>query len=115
MNSKNDILIYQTEDGKTKIDVKIENETVWMTQKSIAELYQTTTQNITQHIKSIYRDKELEKNSTCKNYLQVQNEGNRKVEREVNFYNLEIIISVGYRVRSHRGTQFRRWATERLN
>lgn len=114
-NASTEIIIYQTEDGKTKIDVKLENETVWMTQKAIAELYQTTPQNITLHIKNIYEEGELEENSTCKNYLQVQTEGNRTVQRNSRHYNLELIIAVGYRVRSSRGTQFRRWATERLN
>ena len=115
VENKTDILIYQLEDGKTKIDVRLENETVWMTQKAIAELYQTTPQNITLHIKNIYKEGELEENSTCKNYLQVQTEGNRRVQRNSRHYNLEMIIAVGYRVRSSRGTQFRRWATERLN
>jgi len=115
INNNSDILIYQTEDGKTKIDVKIEDNTVWMTQKAIAELYQTSSQNITMHIKRIYNEGELIEEATCKYYLQVQNEGTRKVERKLNFYNLEIIIAIGYRVRSNRGTQFRRWATERLN
>ena len=115
VENKTDILIYQLEDGKTKIDVRLENETVWMTQKAIAELYQTTPQNITLHIKNIYEEGELEENSTCKNYLQVQTEGNRRVQRNSRHYNLEMIIAVGYRVRSSRGTQFRRWATERLN
>ncbi|MBO1265271.1 virulence RhuM family protein [Proteiniclasticum sp. SCR006] len=115
MENKTDILIYQLEDGKTKVDVRLENETVWMTQKAIAELYQTTPQNITLHIKNIYEENELEENSTCKNYLQVQTEGNRRVQRNSRHYNLEMIIAVGYRVRSSRGTQFRRWATERLN
>ena len=115
MENKTDILIYQLEDGKTKIDVRLENETVWMTQKAIAELYQTTPQNITLHIKNIYEEGELEENSTCKNYLQVRTEGNRTVQRNSRHYNLEMIIAVGYRVRSSRGTQFRRWATERLN
>ena len=95
--------------------MRLENETVWMTQKAIAELYQTTPQNITLHIKNIYEEGELEENSTCKNYLQVQTEGNRRVQRNSRHYNLEMIIAVGYRVRSSRGTQFRRWATERLN
>lgn len=115
MENKTDILIYQLEDGKTKVDVRLENETVWMTQKAIAELYQTTPQNITLHIKNIYEEGELEENSTCKNYLQVQTEGNRTVQRNSRHYNLEMIIAVGYRVRSSRGTQFRRWAIERLN
>lgn len=115
MENKTDILIYQTENGKTKIDVRLEDKTVWMTQKSIAELYQTTPQNITLHIKNIYLESELEESSTCKDYLQVRNEGNRTVQRNVRHYNLEMIIAVGYRVRSNRATQFRRWATERLN
>jgi len=115
LNQKTGIIIYQTEDGKTKVDVKIENETVWMTQASIAELYQTTPQNITMHIKNIYVENELDKDATCKKYLQVQSEGNREVKRNKNFYNLEMIIVIGYRVRSHIGTHFRRWATVRLN
>lgn len=115
VENKTDILIYQLEDGKTKIDVRLENETVWMTQKAIAELYQTTPQNITLHIKNIYEEGELEENSTCKNYLQVRTEGNRRVQRNSRHYNLDMIIAIGYRVRSSRGTQFRRWATERLN
>jgi len=112
---KSDLLIYQTEDGKTKIDVKLENETVWMTQKAIAKLYQTSPQNIIMHIKNIFSEGELNENATCKNYLQVQNEGNRQVQRNLIHYNLEMIIAIGYRVRSSRGIQFRRWATERLN
>ncbi|MEK3720872.1 virulence RhuM family protein [Paenibacillus sp. FSL H8-0034] len=115
MDNRTDILIYQTEDGNTKIDVKLENGTVWMTQKAIADLYQTTAQNITLHIKHIYEEDELIQDSTCKEYLQVQFEGLREIKRNVKHYNLEMIIAIGYRVRSHRGTQFRRWATERLN
>ncbi len=115
MPTESDILIYQTEDGNTKIDVRLENETVWMTQRAISELYQTSTQNITLHIKNIYEEGELEHKSTCKDYLQVQNEGIREVKRKVKHYNLEVILAVGYRVRSHRGTQFRQWATARLN
>jgi len=86
-----------------------------MTQKAIAELYQTTSQNITLHIKNVYEEYELHQDSTCKEYLQVQVEGSREIKRSIKHYNLEMIISIGYRVRSHRGTQFRRWATERLN
>ena len=115
MEHKNDLLIYQTEDGKTKIDVRLENETVWMTQKAIAELYQKSVNTINEHIKSIYAEGEIEENRTIRENRIVQTEGNREVERTVQFYNLELIIAVGYRVRSHRGTQFRRWATERLN
>lgn len=114
MQNGTDILIYQTEDGHTKIDVRLENKTVWMTQKAIAELYQTSPQNITLHIKNIYEEGELEEESTCKYYLQVQNEGTREVKRKAKHYNLEMILAIGYRVRSHRGTQFRQWSTERL-
>jgi hypothetical protein len=115
MENNTGILIYQTEDGTTKIDVRLENETVWMTQKAIAELYQKGINTINEHIKNIYIEGELDENSTIRKNRIVQNEGNRMVEREVSFYNLEMIIAIGYRVRSHRGTQFRRWATERLN
>src|SRR5690625_4009621 len=111
MDNKTDILIYQTEDGNTKIDVRLEDETVWMTQKGIAELYQTTPQNITLHIKNIYEELELAEKAICKDYLQVQKEGSREVKRKTLHYNLDMIIAIGYRVRSHRGTQFRRWAT----
>ena len=109
------LLLYQTEDGQTRIEVRLQDETVWMTQAAIAELYQTTTQNITIHLKAIYREGELDESATCKEYLQVQQEGKRRVSRSRKFYNLPAILAVGYRVRSHRGTQFRRWATERLN
>lgn len=115
MENNTDILIYQTEDGTTRIDVRLENETVWMTQKAIAELYQKGINTINEHIKNIYIEGELEENSTIRKNRIVQNEGDRRVQREVSFYNLEMIIAIGYRVRSHRGTQFRRWATERLN
>ena len=108
------ILIYQPEGGRTRIDVRLEGETVWMTQAQMAELFQTTPQNITLHIKTIYDDGEAVELATCKNYLQVQTEGAREVRRSLKHYNLDMIIAVGYRVRSHRGTQFRRWATERL-
>lgn len=115
MENETDILIYQMEDGKTKIDVRLENETVWMTQKAIAELYQKNVRTINEHIVNIYVEGELEENSTNRKNRIVQNEGTRTVQREVSFYNLEIILAIGYRVRSQRGTQFRRWATERLN
>jgi hypothetical protein len=115
MVNNSDILIYQTEDGNTKIDVKLENGTVWMTQKAIVELYQKGASTISEHIKHIYEEEELEEGATIRKNRIVQTEGKRQVEREVSFYNLEMIIAIGYRVRSHRGTQFRRWATERLN
>lgn len=108
------ILIYQAEDGKTHINVRMEGDTVWLTQSAMAELFQTSSQNITMHIKNIYAEGELSEEVTCKDYLQVQSEGGREVQRTLKHYNLEVIIAVGYRVKSHRGTQFRRWATERL-
>ena len=113
-DNNSEILIYQTEDGQTKIEVRMENETVWLTQAQMAELFQTTPQNITLHIKNVYNEGELSEGSTCKEYLQVQQEGKRNVKRKTKFYNLDVIISVGYRVKSHRGTQFRIWATQRL-
>ena len=111
---ENKIIIYQTQDGQTKIDVRIENETVWLTQNQMAELFQTTKQNISLHIKNIFEEGELTEDSTVKDYLTVQNEGSRKVSRNVTHYNLDVIISVGYRVKSLRGTQFRIWATQVL-
>jgi hypothetical protein len=114
IENNSEILIYQTEDGLTKIDVKMENETVWLTQAQMSELFQTTPQNITLHIKNVYTEGELSEDSTCKENLQVQQEGSREVKRKTKFYNLDVIISVGYRVKSHRGTQFRIWATQRL-
>lgn len=113
-DESNKFLIYQPEDGKTRISVRLEGETVWLTQASMAELFQTTKQNISFHINNIFQERELDRKSTVKKYLTVQQEGNREVRRELDYYNLEAIISVGYRVHSHRGTQFRRWATERL-
>lgn len=109
------ILLYTTPDGNEKIEVRLENETVWLTQSAMAELFQTTPQNITMHLKEIYAEGELTEDATCKENLQVQNEGQRQVGRTRKFYNLNAILAVGYRVRSHRGTQFRKWATERLN
>ena len=107
---ENKIIIYQTEDGQTKIDVRLENDTVWLTQAQMAELFQKTPQNITMHIRNAYSEGELEKEVTCKEYLQVQTEGKRTVKRIQKFYDLDVIISVGYRVKSKRGTAFRIWA-----
>ena len=114
MNDSSDIIIYQTEDGVTQIEVRLENENVWLTQQQMADLYQTTRPNIVQHIRNIYEEGELEQFATCKNFLQVRQEGNRQVSREIPFYNLDMIISLGYRVKSRIATNFRRWATERL-
>ena len=108
------ILLYKTDDGHSRIEVRLENETVWLSQALMAELFQTTTQNITIHIKGIYEDGELDELATCKEYLQVRQEGARQVRRSLKHYNLDMILAVGYRIRSHRGTQFRQWATERL-
>ena len=110
----NQIIIYQSDDGETRIDVKFTDETLWLSQQQMAELYQTTRPNIVQHIRNIYADGELDEPSTCKNFLQVRQEGTRHVSREIPFYNLDMIISLGYRIRSVIATHFRRWATERL-
>lgn len=109
-----EIVIYQTEDGHTKIDVRMEDETVWLSQVQMAELFQTTKQNISLHINNAIGDGEIELSATVKEYLTVQKEGLREVKRNIKFYNLDVIISVGYRVKSLRGTQFRRWALEIL-
>ena len=108
---KGEILIYQSESGDTKIDVYLEDGTVWLSQALIAELYQTTPQNIIMHTKNIYKDCELTEAATCKQSLQVQIEGSRTVKRSVKYYNLDMILAIGYRVRSHIGMQFRNWAT----
>ena len=109
-----EILLYQTEDGRTRIECRFENETLWLTQAQIAELFQTTPQNITLHLKAIYTEGEQSEEATCKSYLQVRPEGGRRVQRQVRHYRLEVVLAVGFRVRSHRGTQFRQWATARL-
>jgi hypothetical protein len=114
MQSKSEILIYQSADGNTKVDVRLEDETVWLSQSQLADMFQTTKQNISLHIKNIFEEGELEPEATVKDYLTVQNEGGRKIKRLVQWYNLDIIISVGYRVKSHIGTHFRIWATQRL-
>ena len=113
-NVNGDIIIYQTDDGLTKIDVRVENETVWLSQQQMAELFGTSRTNIIEHINNIYAEEELDKESTCQNFRQVRKEGNRNVTREIPFYNLDMIISLGYRIKSKIATNFRRWATERL-
>jgi hypothetical protein len=107
-------LFYQTKDGRVKIEVRFEGKTVWLPQKLLAELFQVTVPTINEHIKGIYADGELEPAATIRKFRIVQNEGVRQVYRQVDFYNLDMILSVGYRVRSHRGVQFRRWATDSL-
>lgn len=109
------IVLYQTEDGRTRIQCRFENQTIWLTQAQIAELFQTTAQNVTLHLKAIFAEGELVEAATCKDYLQVRREGPREVARSLRHYRLEAILAVGYRVRSHRGTQFRQWATARLS
>ena len=112
---ENNIIIYQDEDGVTKVSVKFSDEDIWLTQNQIAEIYKTTQQNISLHIKNIYKDNELEKNSTNKEFLLVQNEGNRQIKRNIDHYNLDMIIALGYRVQSQVATRFRVWATQRLH
>jgi len=108
------IIIYQTKSGETKLDVRFQDETVWLTQKLMADLFQTTPQNITIHLKNIFEEGELEEKATCKDFLQVQIEGNREVKRKRIYYNLDAIISVGYRIKSNVATKFRQWATSQL-
>ena len=114
MDNHGEMIIYQTEDGLTKIDVNMQDETVWLTQQQMADLFQTSRTNVVEHIKHIYDEGELDENSTCRKFRQVRKEGNREVTREMPFYNLDMIISLGYRVKSSIATNFRRWATERL-
>jgi hypothetical protein len=111
---KSEFLVYQTEDGRVKLDVRLDNETVWLTQQMMADLFQTTIPNISMHIRNIYEDGELTSEATIKKFLTVRREGQRSVQRELDFYNLDMIISVGYRVKSHVATRFRIWATQRL-
>lgn len=114
MNVEDKIIIYQTEDGQTQVDVRMENETVWLTQAQMAELFQTDRTSIVRHINNIYKIKELEREATCAKIAQVQLEGNRRVTRLIPFFNLDMIISVGYRVNSKRGVKFRQWANRIL-
>lgn len=111
---KSHFLVYQAEDGTLKIDVRLEDESVWLTQSLMAELFQTSQQNISHHIRAIYEEGELLPEATHKKYLSVRQEGVRQVQRELEYYNLDMIISVGYRVKSHLATRFRIWATQRL-
>jgi len=111
---KSNLIIYQAPDGSTKIDAFIENETVWLTQNQMAELFQTTKQNISLHLKNIYEEGELIEEATVKDFFTVQKEGARNVKRNLSHYNLDVVISVGYRVKSHVATKFRIWATERI-
>ena len=111
---KGEIIIYTSEDGSVSLDTKLENETIWLTQDMMTKLFETTKQNISLHINNIYKDEELDKTSTVKDFLTVRKEGNRTVSRNIEYYNLDMIIAVGYRVNSKRATQFRKWATNTL-
>ena len=113
-NEYGEILIYQTDDGQTNIEVKIEDDTVWLTQQQMSELFQTSRTNVVEHIKHIYEEGELDEISTCRNFRQVRKEGNREVTRQIPYYNLDMIISLGYRIKSVIATRFRHWATKRL-
>lgn len=113
-DNKGHFLVYQAEDGRLKLDVRLEGETVWLTQPMMAELFQTTQQNISQHVLNIYQEGELAPEATHKKFLSVRQEGQREVKRLLDFYNLDMIISVGYRVKSHVATRFRIWATQQL-
>lgn len=114
MQNTGEILLYRTEDGRTEIQVTLQDETVWLSQAQMAELFQKDVRTINEHIKNIYEDGELQKEPTIRKFRIVQTEKKRKVTRTIDFYSLDVIISVGYRVKSHRGTQFRIWATQRL-
>ena len=111
----NDIMIYEDKDGITRVNVKFIDEDIWLTKYHIADIYKTTRQNIEQHINNIYADKELDTETTFKNFLQVKKEGNRSVKRNIDHYNLDMIIALGYRVQSEVAVRFRIWATKRLH
>ena len=113
-SSKGEILFYQSDDGQEKLQVRLEDETVWLTQQQIADLFQTTVPNISMHIRNIYEEGELTQEATVKEFLTVRKEGSRQVQRKLDFYNLDMIISVGYRVKSAVATRFRIWATQKL-
>jgi len=115
MSEKNEIMIYEDKDGLIRVNVKFQNEDVWLTQNQISDIYQTTQENISMHISNIYKDKELLSDSTHKKFLLVQKEGNRSVKRSIDHYNLDMIISLGYRVQSESAVRFRIWATQRLH
>lgn len=115
IDSKNRMIIFTTNDEKVSVDVRFDEETVWLTQQQISELFNTARSNIVEHIKHIYEEGELSVEATCRNFRQVRMEGNRQVERTIPHYDLDMIISIGYRVNSKRATQFRQWATARLN
>ena len=112
--NKGEVLIYQSEDGLTNVEVTVRDETVWLSQQQMSELFQTSRTNVVEHIKHIFAEGELDEFSTCRNFRQVRQEGTRQVTREIPYYNLDMIISLGYRIKSLIATRFRKWATERL-
>ncbi|MCL2777408.1 MAG: virulence RhuM family protein [Polyangiaceae bacterium] len=111
---KSELILYQTEDGRTRIECRFEGETIWLTQSLIAELFDKDVRTINEHLVNIYEEDELSREATIRKFRIVRTEGNRSVSREIEHYNLDVVLAVGYRVRSHRGTQFRQWATARL-
>ena len=115
MDEQGNIIIYQSDDGSIRLDVRLEDKTVWLTQQQMADLFGSSRTNVVEHIKHIYEDEELNEEATCRKFRQVRQEGNREVTREIPYYNLDMIISVGYRIRSIIATRFRQWATERLH
>jgi hypothetical protein len=114
MENKGEIIIYQNKENNVSLNVRLEEENVWLTQQQMAELFHTSRTNVVEHIKHIYEEGELSENATCRNFRQVQTEGNRNIERKLPFFNLDLIISLGYRIKSRIATQFRIWATQRL-
>jgi hypothetical protein len=114
-NEQNKLILYQDENGITKVSVRFSDEDIWLTELQIAEIYDTSQQNINLHIANIYKDNELDKESTYKEYLLVRTEGKRQVQRKIDHYNLDMIIALGYRIQSQIATRFRRWATQRLH
>jgi hypothetical protein len=112
--SENQLILYQTEDGETRVQVMMQDETVWLTQKQLVELFQRDKSVISRHINNVFKEGELAREATVANFATVQQEGQRTITRDVEYYNLDVVISVGYRVKSHRGTQFRIWATKTL-
>ena len=115
MDKGNKLILYKDEEGKVSVNTRFADEDVWLTQAQLAEIYQTTKQNVSQHIDNIFSDGELDENRTVKNFLTVREEGKRKVQRDIIYYNLDVIIALGYRVQSPIAVRFRRWATQRLH
>ena len=115
MDKENKLILYKDDEGKVNVNVRFADEDVWLTQQQLADIYCTTKQNVSQHIDNILTDGELEENLTVKNFLTVRQEGKRQVQRDITYYNLDMIIALGYRVQSHVAARFRRWATQRLH